>query len=347
MVANIVSRYSYTLTDVLIASDYSTEVNGEYDGKSRFTFHRRPNAEENDFIILKADDYSFQGIISEIENGEGKSSCVITALEMPALFDQKVILTNETLLQTGIEDFIANQIRENFIANNDEIVNIPYLEVVAKTHTPVAAKVSTEKGIYNLCTYIGNALTNYGIFMDFEFSREKLVVTLEKRGESELKIDTGISDIVNLSETYDVRVLSKLTVVWQRSESAESKQIRHFYLRTDRTLTENMHDADRAKGSSDIIVSESETEAGMIQDARNAFTSNSYNHKIAFDLIVTSKLIPLNDVYVGRKCLVKTSIGIKETIITKVERKYKSRSISVTLGNMRVTLIEKLKGAKK
>lgn len=365
MIANIISRYSYALTDVLMASDYAVAVDGDYSGKSQFTFHRKPIATEDDFIILKDGNFTFQGIISEIENEKGKSSYTVTVLEMPALFDQKILPTNEGLLQTGIEDFIADQIRSNFIENDDAIVNIPYLEVVAKTHTPVAAKVSAEKGVYNLCTYIGNALTNYGVFISFDFTMERLTVILEKREAPAVNIDTGISDIVNLSETLEVKALAKLTVVWQYKKPVEGgaeegvpeggipeegetvQEIRHFFLKTDRTITEDMHDPDRASGSTDVIVSEAETEAGMIQDARNVFTGNSYNHKIAFDLISTSKLLKLQDVYVGRKCFVKTKIGIKSSIISKLERKYNRKSISVTLGNMKVTLIEKLKGVEK
>ena len=60
---------------------------------------------------------------------------------MQTLFDQKIVLADESFLQTGIEDFIAAQIRRNWIMNEDQLVNIGYLNVTTKTHTRVSERV--------------------------------------------------------------------------------------------------------------------------------------------------------------------------------------------------------------
>lgn len=337
MIANIISKYTFSLSDTVSVAEYELAFDSDYGGKSQFTCHKKVVAEEDDFIIVFDGKKIFQGIITNVETEKGKDSCEITAIEMPKLFDQKIILTNESLLQTGIEDFIANQITENFISNDDDIVNIDYLKVTAKTHTPVGAKVSTDKGIYNLCTYIGNALTNYGIFIDFEFTDSAINVIIEKKEQTDFDIDTSIVDVSDLNEVCEIKALTKLTVLWNNTT-------RHFFLRTDRTITEDMSDANRAKGTTDIMVSEAETESDMKREAKDKFTANSYNHKISFDVISTSKLIPESDLYIGHKCRVKTDTGIKNSIISGINRSNDKKSISVTLGNMKVTLIEKLKG---
>lgn len=351
MQISVISKHSYSLQDVITVAGYEWSQDSEYDGKSQVTVHREPVAEEGDYLILRDKGASLQGIIDNIGHADDERHYVISVLEMPRLFDQKIIVDNESLLQTGIEDFIADQIKKNFIENPDALSNIGYLAVEAKTHTPVAAKVPTEHGIYNLCTYVGNALTNYGVFVDFTFTPESLDVTIEKKAQGDLKIDTKVSDIVGLSETYEIKVLSKLTVIWRQEiaspgadKEPESKQsIRHFYLTTDRTITEDMDHPKRAKGSADVILVEAGTEAAMIQEARNQFSSNSYQHKISFGLMAASKLVSEEEVYVGHKCLVKTAGGIKDSIISGVSRNGGSGFLAVTLGKLKVDLIEKLK----
>ena len=352
MQVSVISKHSYALRDVITVSDYEAAQDSEYDGKSQVTVHRKPVAEKEDFIILRDGKKQWQGIVSNIENAEDEAHYTITVVEMTKLFYQKVILANEALLKTGIEDFIADQITGNFIENPDGIVNISYLDVIVKTHTPVAAKVPAENGIFNLCTYIGNALTNYGVFIDFIFTPGHLEVTLEKRDTGVLEIDTGVSDITGLSETYEVRALSKLTVIWRQEipdgngigASGADESTRQFFLRTDRTITEDVDDPDRAKGTADIIMVQAETEAAMVQEARNQFASNAYQHKISFRLSASSKLVRAEDLCIGRACRVKTKNGIKDSIISGLAYSSRSHAIDITLGKLKVGLIEKLKG---
>ncbi len=354
MIANLISRYSFALLDVLTVSDYEITQDSDYNGKSQVIFYRKPNAEEEDFMILHDEGTGYQGIIDSIERAEDGGHYTLTLLEMPKLFDQKLIVANEALLKTGIEDFIANQITDHFISNVDERVNLPYLTVTAKTHTPVAAKVPTEEGgIYNLCTYIGNALTNYGIFMDCTITQQGIDLVLEKREQTDLKIDTGVSELRNVSEIYKVKALAKLTVVWRQELQQEGAEpadpiiidtVRQFFLKTDRTITEDMEEPDRAKGITDTLLIQAETEAEMWQEVRNQFKSNSYQHKISFDLAPTARLIKPEDLYIGHTCKVKTESGIKDSFLSKISYSSKHASISISLGNMKVGLIEKLKG---
>lgn len=338
---NIIARNTFTLRDVIEVSSYEISLDGDYDGKSAFILPRKPIVEEDDFLIVHDDGTVFTGIIETIENEYGYDSYTITAIEMPRLFDQNIVLSNTDLLTTGIEDFIANQITSNFISSNDTLLNITYLTVTAKTHTPIAAKPDNENGIYNLCTYLGNALTTYGIFIDFNFSTAGIEIVIENKAQDNLDIDTGITDVTVANEVYSISALTKLTVLWDNGTTTSTRQ---FFLKTDRTITENIDDSDRANGSSDAIYSTAETEAEMIQEAQNQFTSNSYQHKVEFDVLRTSKLIPEGQLYVGHKCRAKTKNGIKDSMITGIIKVNNSSIISVTLGQLKITLLEKLKG---
>lgn len=341
VIMNIISRSTFTLLDVVEVSSYEISIDSDYGGKSTFVLPRKPTAEEDDFVIMHDDDTTFTGIIGTIESEYGYDSYTITALEMPTLFDENIVLTNTDLLATGIEDFIANQITGNFISSNDDLLNITYLTVAAKSHTPVAAKPDNENGVYNLCTYLGNAMTSYGIFIDFNFSTSGIEIAIEKKAQDNLDIDTGITDVTVANEVYSISALTKLTVLWDNGTASSTRQ---FFLKTDRTITEDIADPDRAKGSSNAIYSVAETEDEMIEEAQNQFTSNSYQHKVEFDVLRTSKLIPEGQLYVGHKCRAKTKNGIKDSMITGIIKVNNSSIISVTLGQLKITLIEKLKG---
>lgn len=338
MLCNIISRNTYKLKDVIDAAYYEIEQDGDYNGKSTLVVWKKPSGRQGDFIIIFDDDKKYQGIISDIENEEGHEKYTLTIVEMPKLFDQNIAVENENLIaQKGIEDFIAEQIKSNFISSYDSFTNLSYLEVNALTHTRIQAKVPATDKIYNLCTYIGNALTNYGIFMDFVFTDKKLVINILNKEQKKFDIDTKISDVVYLSELYEIRALTKLKVLW-------NNKVRMFYLRTDRTITENKNDPLRAEGRTDTVAVTTESEQEMIQEARNHFISNFYQHKIEFNVVRGSKIIPEDDIYIGHKCRVKTKNGVKESIINGIRANSESSIISVTLGQMKVTLIEKLKG---
>lgn len=344
MIANIMSKYTLSLSDSVTVSNYDLALDADYSGKTQIVLHRQPKASEEDFIMLYDDGLIYQGIIETVESEKGQSHYTVTAKEMHAMFDQKVVLTNESLLSTGIEDFIANQITTNFISSDDVLLNIPYLTVTTKTHTPIAAKVDATDGVYNLCTYMGNALTSYGVFIDFAFEKDALNITIEKKTQSDLKVDTALPNILNLVEVYEIKALAKLTVLWTKEGS--SMVTKQFFLKTDRSVTENINDANRSKGTVDVMVSTAETEEAMRQEAIDKFKSNSYQHKITFD-IIPSRLIPAADLYVGHQLMVKTSAGVKDSIITGIGKSNNKASISVALGQMAVTLTEKLKGVSK
>jgi hypothetical protein len=93
----------------------------------------------------------------------------------------------------------------------------------------------------------------------------------------------------------------------------------------------------------DVLALPDVSEAVMREVVLNKFKANSYQHKVSLD-VIPSKLIPAADLYVGHKCRVKTGSGIKDSIITAIEHSKDTTAISVTLGQMKVTLIEKLKG---
>ena len=117
-----------------------------------------------------------------------------------------------------------------------------------------------------------------------------------------------------------------------------------YYLRSDRSITENIDDPERVDGTTKTVYIEAETGAEMYEEAANQFKANSYNHSVSAKFLIDSKLYDTGDLYVGRRCkILSESAGVKESIITAVSRSDSSNYIAVTFGNLPVTLTRKIR----
>lgn len=343
MICYFISRKEYSLIGCLEAQSYACAYDLDCGGKSKIVVAGNPGASDGDFVILKdGKDVKFKGIIESIDHADGELKHSISCLEMERLFDRKILLSEEEIIRNqGIEDFIANEIVKNFIASGDAFSDMEYIDVEVITHSKVVAKPTTEKGIYNLKTYIGNAKQNYGIFLDFEFEKDRLKIKIFKKEQSAMKIDTMIADVISCKETYKVNVLSKLIVVWMNTLT-EKESIRFFYMHPNRSISEK--NENRVDGTISTIYIEAETEEEMIEAARNEFKSNSYSHAIEAEIITASKIYPVADLYVGHEVMIKTeAAGIQESIISEMAFDDSADVVSVKFGILKVKLTDKLK----
>ena len=90
----------------------------------------------------------------------------------------------ELIKTTGIEDFIAKTITDNFINNEDRFLNKLYLKVIVKTHTKIQTTVSdVQDNIYNLHTFMNNCTQKYNIVYGFSVEGENLVITIKQKNK--------------------------------------------------------------------------------------------------------------------------------------------------------------------
>lgn len=353
MLAYILSNKNLRTKDILEFEDYEFKEDIEYSNKSTITVAKKPEIVSDDFVFCKNEnEVMFVGICSTFESKSGDAEYSISLLQKENLFDREIFVEHENLIfDIGIEDFIVRAIQDNFTDSGDVWMDKGYISVMAETHTPVAAKVDAENGVYNLKTYLGNAKQYYGIFLDFEILNGQLQIHVKKRADEAVQIDSEVSDISEYQETYSVSVLARLLVKWKipDTEDAEGNVItgaetrRSFFLLSDRTISEDQEHKDRAAGISKSVYIEAETEEEMLQQVYDEFSSNEYNHKISLKLNRASRLYPETEFFVGRKCTIKTKSGIRTSIIAKKEISSKEVMASLAFGNLKVTLIEKIR----
>lgn len=328
LVVWIFNHYDFSIRDIVEIADYELLIDEETNGNSNIEIVRNTSVVANDIIVVKnGAEIVYWGIVDNVSNEDGETKYLLTCKYITNMFDQKIELTNESIISTtGIEDFIANQITSNFISNSDTFVNVPYLVVNVLTHTPkITSVTNVENGIYNLHTYMTNCTQNYNLVYKFSIVNKKLNIDLEIQTQSKQLIDTNALNISNYSEVFETDIVSKVIVL-------TSTQTYYLYLLNDRTTTTDATNPNRAEGKTETVYTENYAEAN--QEALNVIKGNSYNHNITFDY---DKFIGI-----GTPIAIKTNQSlIYDTYISSINIR-PGKFITYQCGNIRINFIEKI-----
>ena len=225
---------------------------------------------------------------------------------------------------TGIEDFIEQTITDNFINNSDTFVNLPYLEIVVKTHTTKDISVNNvENGIYNLHTFINNCTQNYNITTSFEIVNKKLVMTIENKTLERQLINEDM--MMDIQEVFETNITSKVIVV-------TSSGLYTLFLLNDRTTTTDPTNPNRADGATQIVYTENYEDAE--QTALNEIKQNSYNHNITFKSKLELEIGQPISIKTKKSTVLDTYISAKTTTEENINQ--------YTCGNIRINFIDKI-----
>ena len=325
------------IIDVLEFENYEFNIDEETNAKTTFKTYRKVAIKNGDLAVLKRKNtIDYIGIIEDATNENGENTQQITLKYISNLFDRKVILEDEQLIaSTGVEDFIAETIRNNFTESSDTLLNIGWLDVQVLTHTPLQKSVdNVDNGIYNFHTFVTNCSQNYNIVLDFSFENYRLKLKIYKQTQDEELIDTTTADISEYTEVYDTDVVAKVTV-------KTSTQTKSWYLKSDRTVTDNVNDPDRATGKIETVYTEKFEDA--YQTALNTFKGNSYKHYIGFRIRRSSELFNVENIKIGTPLQVRTDNNIILDTYVSAITDNGGEFLQITCGNMRINFIDKIK----
>ena len=325
---------SFEVKDIIEIADYELIIDEETNAKSTINVIKRTTAKAKDIVAIKRNGkIVYWGTIDNISNINGENEYEYTVEYITNIFNQNIILEDESLISsTGIEDFIASAIDNNFISNSDTFVNKDYLVLDVKTHTPKQISVSNvENNIYNLHTWITNCTQNYDIVYDFSIVDKKLVIGIESKTLDKQLIDVQAQAVSDYEEVFEIDVVSKVIVL-------TSTNTYTLYLLNDRTTTTDGTDPNRAEGRVETVYTENYEDAPQV--ALDTLKANSYNHNITFSFL--NRWIPI-----GTPIAIKTKESlIFNTYISSVRITQNSK-IEYQCGNIRINFIEKIKqGAK-
>lgn len=325
----------FSIKDIVEIADYEISIDEETNANSIIRVLKDTGAKARDLVVVKRNNENvYWGIIEEISNSDGEQLYEYNLKYITNMFNQDVILENEELIKTtGIEDFIANAITNNFIENEDTFLNRTYLQVNVKTHTKKQTTVSNvQDNIYNLHTWMTNCTQNYNIVYSFSISNGKLVITIEVQEIEKELIDVNAQSISNYSEVFETDVVAKVTVLTKE----EGKY--NLYLLNDRTTTTDMNNENRADGTVETVYTEKMEDAN--QKALDTMKANSYNHNITFNLA--------NEyIKIGTPIAIKTKKSIVLDTYISAVKFTQANFYEYTCGNIRTTFIDKIKKERK
>lgn len=325
------------IKDVIEFENYEYNIDEETNAKTTFNIYRRNNVRNGDIVVLKRKDtIDYIGIVEDATNEDGRNSQLTTLKYITNLFDRKILLTNENIMhETGVEDFIVQTIEDYFTNSDDTLLNINWLQVEALSHTPIQKAIDNDNGIYNFHTFITNCSQNYNIVYNWILlPNYTLKLQVYQKEQSGVLIDTTTTDISNYTEVYETTVTAKVTVKTQNN-------LYNWYLKTDRTITDNVNDPDRATGKIEVVYTENDDDA--YQTALDVFKGNSYKHYIGFKIRRSSKLFEVDELKIGMPLSVRTDNNIILDTYVSAIRDNGGEFIDITCGNMRINFIDKLK----
>lgn len=331
----------FSVKDCLEISNYELNMDEETNATSTFSVLKKTTAKARDIVAIKKDnEIVYWGTIEEIQKEGDGINYTYTTKYITNLFDRFIKIGDSSVVRaTGIEDFIEDEILDNFTSSTDTFINIDWLDVVVATHTPKEVSVSNvENGIYNLHTWMTNCTQNYNIVYKFEIANKRLKMTITSQEPSKELIDVNAQPISNYEEVFETDVTAKVIVLYNKVNDVENPGTYTLYLKTDRTTTTNQSDPDRADGKVTTIFTENYEDAN--QEALNEMKSNSYNHMITFNYY--ERYIPI-----GTPIAIKTKeSAIYYTYISQVKITT-SKFYQYTCGNIRINFIDKLLKEKK
>lgn len=328
---------SLDIKDIIEFENYEYNIDEETNAKTTFNIYRKNNAKNGDIVVLKRKDkIDYIGIVEDTTSEDNRNSQLTTLKYITNIFDRKILLTNESIMhETGVEDFIAQTIEDYFTNSDDTLLNINWLEVEALTHTPIVKAIDNDNGIYNFHTFITNCSQNYNIVYKWTLLEDyTLKLEISKEDESEILIDTTTTDISSYTEVYETDVVAKVTV-----KTADN--IFNWYLKSDRTITNNSSDPDRAKGKIEVAYTENDEDA--YQTALDIFKGNSYKHYVSFRMRRSSKLFDVDSLSIGTPLSIRTDNNVILDTYVSAIKDNGGEFIDITCGNMRINFIDKLK----
>ncbi|HIS38572.1 MAG TPA: hypothetical protein IAB45_03575 [Candidatus Onthousia faecavium] len=339
-IAYFLDKKTFEILDAVQLNIQEINRDLETNGNSIFISFKELSIEEGDFIYLKKNDkMSFLGIVQNQEQTQNSNSYTITCKDVLSLFDVDMFVENEDVISSiGIEDFIKETIENEFINNTDTFVNRSFFSVEALTHTKknisVGSIVTVSNNIYNLLTFINNAIQKYDLDFDFILNGSTLKLQISTRTEDKMLIDTTTSDITNYSEVFSLSYTAKVEVY---INATKSKYYR--YLLNDRTTTTDKTNPNRVYGKTEKITVEDAADAE--QASLDVFKGNSYKHNITFEILKTSKLYDISKIKLGTPVLIKTKNNIvQNTYISKIVDANQNY-LTISCGNIRVDYIDK------
>lgn len=331
----IINNRTFEIEAVTQASEYNLNLDEETNAVSSLKIINNNNIQKGNYVVLNGLYKQFIFVVSEdVFANDKENTMIVPLLDISNIFDRNIILKEKEIMKTkGIETFIANNIKENFINSDDNVLNLNYIKVNVLTTTKSNVDTNEENNLYNFHTFITNCRQYKDIYCEFKFNKNNLEINILHKDDSVKLVDTTLDEVVECTKIYEVDPVTRVEAYIQ-----EDNTTYNLYLKNDRTTTTEKNDANRMYGRIETI-SCSNLESAKEQSL-NTIKANRYRHLVEFKIGKSSNLVDVTQLYIGRKIKIKTKDSIYDSYISAIVLN-DDNFIQFKSGNLRIDFTDK------
>lgn len=328
-----------------VSSEFEIVLDSVVKQKSNFTVNKEEiKAEVGDVAVLKEGRLSYVGIVQSITLNDDRTSKV-QLNDFKELFNIKVPISSFT---GNVCQLLADTIRKAFIANSDERQNLKYLKVKAASDVE-GSLAYDEDTLINIEDLIETITKTYGAVIKYQvnFVRGRFsdieITIVEETHIVKLRHDLKAISGLKIKESEE-NVVNKC-IFYPKEENENHKKEVEYYLLTDGTITTDKDDSRRYPYVNVESEFYSDDDYEKLEGkAKEKLIKSSSDHQITFDLDVTNNVfVPLGNIFVGYFVEFHAPKKTYSTMLTQIKYKNTFSSCTLTLGEQRTSLTDRIK----
>lgn len=223
---------------------------------------------EGDILYMEN---GFMGVISTVSPEYGATT--LGCNQIVSLFSRNMFYTDAA--RTYLEDYLADMISENYINCADSFYAMPYLNVVAETHTASQMGPDLEDNIYSVKSYAAKMRRLYNIFLKWSLTRTSLNLNIARNVKNNINVDFSNPAFKLTTQDFSSSSVSKIT-----SYCEETGEYKVWVLLDDGEIVNSSPSSGRVDGE---WIPLRVQKASDVEDAvKDEFMKNEYSHKIEF-----------------------------------------------------------------
>ncbi len=328
-----------------VSGEFEIVLDSVVKQKSNFTVNKEEiKAEVGDIAVLKEGRLSYIGIVQSITLNDDKTSKV-QLNDFKELFNIKVPVFSFT---GNVCKLLADTIKKAFVSNSDDRQNLKYLKVEARSDVE-GTLTYDEDTLINIEDLIETITKTYGVVIKYQvnfirgrFSNIEIMVVEETHI---VKLRHDLKAIGNLKIKESKENVVNKCIFYPKEENETYKKEVEYYLLTDGTITTDRRDARRYPyvNVESEFYSDEDYEK-LESKAKEKLIKSSSDHQITFDLDVTNNVfVPLGNIFVGYFVEFHAPKKTYSTMLTQIKYKNTLSSCTLTLGEQRTSLTDKIK----
>lgn len=315
--------------------------------KSTFVVNKQHiNADAGDLLIVKDKVVNYIGIIVTMEAKDGQFTTSVQTTDFTSILDIKVKLKSYS---GNMADYLFNLINAAYVINTDPKQKMSYLSI-EKDYTTVTGELNYEAdtlGSINSVIETLNKAYSIGVRYTLSYENGKIsgIVLHIANCTKGAVIKYSLAALSSLVISNDTTQTTNKIEFIPSDENTQYKRTVCYYLTKDGRITTSATDTERFTSVCSVQKIFKDADYSTLSTtAQKEMLSSSLEHSITFEICMDNKVVvPFKDISVGDFIRFLAPSKSYNTMVTQISFKNNLEIASVTLGEYRGSLTDKLK----